>query len=220
MFLKNYDAITYLGVVLSNESSKNHVYSRISSCRKAFYSLQNTGLCKDGLNIKTSVFLWNIICQSSLTYGCESISLSKQNLIDIEKTQSKLVKCFVGIGKSYRSTPLLNALNIKKNSHIVFNQNINLFRNIFSTTSAAQKLNLYFINDNIDINGTLYSRVRNICNSFNLVFQNCIFNDVNLRDTFYSFPKCGEDGLIDSLRRLLYETDVDREMLKLRLRSF
>ena len=89
-----------------------------------------------------------------------------------------------------------------------------------NSSSAAQKLNLYFINENINTNGTLLCRVKNICNSFNLKFPNCILNDMNLRDTFYKFPKCGEDGLVDSLRRLLYATEADRELIKLLLRSF
>ena len=218
--LKNCDYLTYLGIVLSNDSSHNHVYSRITSCRKAFYSLQNAGLCKDGLDVKTSTYIWSVICQSILSYGCEAVSLSDKNIYDIDKLQGNLVKCFTGIGKTYRTTPLLKSLRIKKLSNIIYNQNINLLRNIFNCHSAVRNLNIYFMNNDIDVRGTLFNRVKNVCNSFNVDFPQCVFIESDLREVFHPFPKSGEDGLVDSLRQLLYSGGGDVELIRLLLRSF
>lgn len=218
--LTNKDFISYLGITLTDKASDNHVDSRLKSCRKAFYSLQNAGLCKNGLNIDTSMHVWSTICQSTLSYGCEAVSLWKQNVRDLDKLQGKLVKCLIGIGWTYRSTPLLKALSIKKMNNIVFMQNINLLRNILKNSSAARNLNLYFINNNKNMPGTLYSRVKNISDDFHINFHNTIFTDSNLNKYFHIIPKSGEDGLVDSLRGLLLPTVRDREMIKLLLRSF
>ncbi len=161
-----------------------------------------------------------MICQSILTYGCESVSLTNQNIKDIDTLQGNLVKTIVGIGKTYRTTPILDALKLKKISNIIYNQSLNLMRNIFSFNSAARNLNLYFISNDINICGTLYNRVKNISNSYDINFYDCIFNDVNYKNKFHVFPREGENGLVDSLRPLLYANYVDREMIKLLLRSF
>ena len=68
--------VNYLGVSLSecNNNNNDHVQARISACRKAFYSLQSSGMCYD-LSIDTSIHIWLTVCQSVLSYGCETIWL-------------------------------------------------------------------------------------------------------------------------------------------------
>ena len=71
--------IDYLGAVLGNNGCNAHIQARVRSCRKAFYSLQGTGLCKQGLNIQTAVHVVKSTCNSILTYGCEAMFLSNGN---------------------------------------------------------------------------------------------------------------------------------------------
>ena len=79
-------------------------------------------------------------------------------------------------------------------------------------------MNLYFLNNNIDVRGSLKSRVSNICNASDINFIENVFNESDLNRIFHVFPKSGEDGLVDSLRRLLYPAVSDRELIKLLLR--
>ena len=148
------------------------------------------------------------------------MSLSKRNLKDIEKAQANFVKSFIGIGKTYRTSPLLNALKIKNITSLILTQNINLLRNVLNVNSAARDLNLHFLNSNIDINGSLIHRVKNICDTVNLNFMETVLDSNNVNDVFQTFPRSGDDGLIDSLRSILHSTFVDRELVKLLLRSF
>ena len=108
------------------------------------------------------------------------------------------MKAFVGIGYTYRTTPLLESLKLKKISNIIHCKNISLLRNIFNSESAARKLNMYFMNSNLSIPGTLIYRVKHICAIYNVMYPNCVFNDNDYRKIFHVFPRNGENGLIDS----------------------
>ena len=46
----------YLGASIG---SSDHAAKRISSCRKAFYTLRRAGLCKDGLSTKSAMHVWS-----------------------------------------------------------------------------------------------------------------------------------------------------------------
>ena len=54
---ENFD---YLGVHIGNKGNNVHVESRISSCRRAFYTLQSAGLCKKGLDVESAIYVLNL----------------------------------------------------------------------------------------------------------------------------------------------------------------
>ena len=135
--LKIEQHINYLGAVISNNSGKEHVSSRLNSCRKAFYSLQGAGLSQNSLDIDTLMYIWSSTCKSVLLYGCESMYISKQNINELDKLQAKFIKCLVGIGSSYKTTPLLKALKIHNISDVINLNSLVLFKNIMKHPSAA-----------------------------------------------------------------------------------
>ena len=55
--LEKCETIDYLGTVIGNKNNDVHTNKRISSCRKSFYSLQGAGLCYQGLNIHTALYV-------------------------------------------------------------------------------------------------------------------------------------------------------------------
>ena len=67
---------------------------------------------------------------------------------------------------------------------------------------------------------TYSDRVRNICNTINVGFMETILNSNNVNDMFQVFPRSGKDGIVDSLRNLLFPAVADRELVMLLLRSF
>ena len=87
------DEINYLGVILSNRSWNCHVSSSISSGRKAYFSLQDAGLCKNGVRRKTIVELWKKACLPVFTAT--------------KMAQAKLYKVSLGLPKTARTSPLL-----------------------------------------------------------------------------------------------------------------
>ena len=55
-----------------------------------------------------------------------------------DKVQGKLIKSMIGIGPRYRTTPLLQAVNMKKISDIIDVNNLMLLRRILLDDSAAR----------------------------------------------------------------------------------
>ena len=117
MCLKN--NITCLSATLGNKCNDEHINRRVSACRKAFYSLQGAGLCSKGLDIQTLIYVWNATCKSLFLYSCESLYINSKNLHALNKLQSKLIKCIVGIGARYHTSPLLQALGVENISNVI-----------------------------------------------------------------------------------------------------
>ena len=136
-----------------------HVNKRISSCRKSFYSLQAAGLCYSGLNTDTSIHVFKTVCSSTLSYACEALSLSKAEKVELDKLQGKLVKCIVGLGPKYQTTPLLDAVRLKKMSHIINANSLSLLNNILRTDSAAKKFNILMLRKKSSCPQLLVNRV-------------------------------------------------------------
>ena len=73
------DQINYLGVTISSRSGNKHVENRIRSCRRAYYSLQGAGLCKNGVQPETIREIWSKGYAPVLLYGCHCVALTKSN---------------------------------------------------------------------------------------------------------------------------------------------
>jgi hypothetical protein len=135
--------INYLGAVVGNNCNNDHINVRLSSCRKAFFSLQGAGLCNQGLNIHTATHVFNATCKTILMYACDTMYLSKRNRMELDKLQGRLVKCIAGLGSRYRTTPLIQALNMHRMSQLVDFNAINLLNNIMHSHSGAR--NFYIL---------------------------------------------------------------------------
>ena len=128
--------LEYLGTFLGSSA---HISKRITSCRRAFYSLQGAGICKNGLEVNTAVYVFKATCSGILKYASDSVYLSQKQRSDL-KIQGNLLKCLVGLGPRYRTTPLLNAVYMSKVSSIIDMGNISLLNQIMRISSAARTL--------------------------------------------------------------------------------
>ena len=122
------DQIDYLGVAISSKSSNIHVEKRLRACRRAFYSLQGAGLCKNGVQPNIISEIWTKACQPVLAYGCECIQLNNRNRSELDKLQAKLLKASLDLSKTVRTTKLLDVLYVPKVSDIVDNHMLGLIR--------------------------------------------------------------------------------------------
>ena len=221
---ENFD---YLGVHIGNKGNNVHVESRISSCRRAFYTLQSAGLCKRGLDVESAIYVFKSACRSILTYGCETMYLSKANRRDLDICQGKLIKCIVGLSPKYRTTPLLQALNIQTVARSVDFCSISLLNNVLRNESGASRFYLMLIQKSVNCPKLLTSRVRQICNDWNFNYiLSCLSQEYifNIKKVLLNNIKNGQDGLVDSIRQLLYGNivinDNNYRMLQLLLKSF
>jgi hypothetical protein len=216
--------MTYLGAIVGNDSGSAHALSRVKSCQKSFYSLQSAGLCRNGLDIKAAMHVWSATCKATLLYGCEALSLSHKDKIQLDKIQAKLLKCIVGIGCRYHSTPLLNALGQIKISLLVDVNSMFLLRNIMGNNSAASQFYHLMLQRNIDIPSLLCNRARNVCKSHSMNFIKFLCDSSYSlsckRRLLHKVPD-NQNGKIDTIRMLLGTSDnqTNLDLLRLLLKS-
>ena len=111
--------ITYLGAVLGGNNGQPHCDSRMCSAQRAFYSLQGAGLCYKGVDQKVAINIFQTAVQTTLTYGCSNVFISRTALNSMDSFQAKLLKSILGLGKQSRTTPMLHAMKVAPVSHIV-----------------------------------------------------------------------------------------------------
>ena len=140
-----------------------------------------------------------------LLYGCESMYISKQNIKELDKLQAKFIKCLVGIGSSYKTTPLLKALKIHNISNVINLNSLVLFKNIMKHPSAARRFNMTMINKKKICSGMLVDRVIKLCNDNKLNLLNFIFqgNIVKAKCQLLPVVHDEQNGTVDTLRMSL-----------------
>ena len=192
--------LNYLGSIVGNNCGADHILSRLSACRKSFYALQGAGLCQEGLNIKTAMYVWSVTSMKSLLYGCETLFITETKRHELDVLQGKLLKCIVGIGPQYRTSPLLKALKICKSSvHIDFNSLI-LLKNIFNNDSAARKIYIDMLHHNNKCKNILSTRVSNICHKYDVDMMKLLL------DTSYMTSVKNKFSVIQNMAKMVLQT--------------
>ena len=221
--------ISYLGVTLSNKSADSHTATRMQSCRRAYFSLQGAGLCKNGANIAVINEIWAKACRPILTYGCETINLRMKHRQDLDKLQSKLLKTALGLSKFARTTPLLEALKLPKISDVVDDNMLSLIKNIVNKSSSARQFYCFqmdLITRGITQYDNLATRAMKVCHTRNINMYRYIFNDsyanqMKIRTNKERYITCGTNGYIDTLRSLFNVYDkTSHKMVAELLKSF
>ena len=110
------------------------------------FSLSNIGMSYPGLNTNSKVHLYKTICQPTLMYGLDCLSLTKRNIDDVQATQGRIMKHVCGLGKRSRHSALLHALGISNAGNVISECTKSLFNRICSTDSPTRDLCFYFIN--------------------------------------------------------------------------
>ena len=162
--LVNSQSLKYLGVDLI---PGQHVEQRIKACRRAYHSLESTGLHPRGLSPETMQHLWNAAVRPVLTYGSHCISLNRQQLDSLEKTQSSLIKRALGLPSSSHNTHLLHALRTQTVETSRQLMSLNTFKSAMSSSSQSSHFYSHVLSDaitnrNIDKRG-LTHRVMSLC---------------------------------------------------------
>ena len=220
--LQTAERITYLGVVLANSSSA-HVVNRISSCRRAFYSLQGAGLCSRS-RPDTSAYLWTTALRPILTYGLGAVSINKKDIASLEKAQAGMIKGAIGLSKFSTNSPLLDAIKIHKITDSIDHQQISLLRSVLRNTSKAGLFYKYLMKQHTSgrLHGhtDLVSRVKTVCDTKGISLVKYMFIDKYASQCKSSLvpPFSINDGFIDSIRQCLFYHNTD--MLNLLLKSF
>ena len=214
----------YLGASIGSSGCKDHAAKRISSCRKAFYTLQGAGLCKDGLSTESAMHVWSATCKSSLLYACETMALSSTDKRSLDKIQAKLLKSIFGIGPNYRTTPLLQALYMHPISQIIDFNSACLLNNIMKTNSATRTFYFIMMKKGCKCPKMLNNRVQDLCKVMDFNYFKVLTSENYMKyfkSQFLGKVRNNCNGTIDSIRLVLKSKDnYSPSLLKLLLKAF
>ena len=161
-----------------------------------------------------------------LTYGCESIYISKSKMVELDKAQGKIIKTILGLNKYSHTTPILQSLNCVPISTIIGLNSLNLLRSCMSYSSNATHFYVNMIyKNNKAMEHTLVGRAKTFAAGHNIDLVRYIVNTeykASVTKELKVGIQSGQDGLIDSMRVLLsnYYVDSARDMLQLLVSSF
>ena len=215
--VENADEINYLGAILSNSSS-NHCDNPIACCRRAFYSLQGAGMCEQGVNAKLKSHLWKTALQPILFYANECVNMRKADLLKTEKLQAKLIKASLGLSKYMRTTPLIQALDIKSLCTLSTISSLKLYRNVMLNDSRSVKFYSHLMINKCNYT-SLLSRINGVCSHNDFMKLSLVISDEYFQSCVKKFKSpVLNDGLVDSCKMLLVNYSAeDKLILKLLL---
>ena len=221
--------LMYLGISLGDSNGQGHVNTRVSKARKSFYWLQGPGLNPAGVSPETGVHIYTTAVQSTLTYGCASVNISKSNLKQLDTIHGKCVKAILGVSYCSRTTPLLQALNLDSVTKTVQKQSLDLLKCCLTSDSITQNFYCHIYKIwNTDkkhlLCNTLLHRVLSTCKNEHIDFTKYVLDQSYVRKV-----KCmisnkisnGQNGLVDSVRALLLNYNANnRRVLQMLVKAF
>ena len=89
------------------------INTRIQAARRAYYGLQSSGVCCDGVTPKTLNHIYKVGIQPMLTYGCSAVNIDHKSVKCMDRVQGMLIKTALSLPKTRRNSPLLAALSIE-----------------------------------------------------------------------------------------------------------
>ncbi len=90
--------------------------------------------------IYTVAHIWKTAFQPVLMYGVQAVHLNRSHLLSMDSAQASLVKTTLGLNKSSRSTPLLQALKINKPSLLYYINSLELLEAHMKSGGNGRKL--------------------------------------------------------------------------------
>ncbi len=73
-----------------------------------------------------------------ITHSLVRVILSKSDIVELDKLQAKLIKSALGFTKYYRTTPLLNAMNVNKIANLTNIYTVDLLKSKFFLADLKQ----------------------------------------------------------------------------------
>ena len=116
--LKVTDTFSYLGAVLGNGGSAEHVNQRIRAAKNAPRSLQAAGLHANWLDPLAAMHVYSIGVQPCLNYGAHTTDLSTTELRALDTTHSNLIKGRWGCLSFVDQPPFYELLSYKEYSYL------------------------------------------------------------------------------------------------------
>lgn len=201
--LSESEKVKHLGVILCN-NNRSHIETRIQSARRAFYSLQGAGLCVGGCSPSTIFHTYSVAVRPVLMYGIECTYQDKTAFNSIESVQGKFLKSALGLKKSCKTSPLLQAAGIDSISVSVEISRMSLLKSMLLSTSRCRLLYQHLLscalNGKLKSHRNLVSCVLQTCKKYNIYFMQYLCDSsyqAKCKKLIKHRPEC---GIADSVR--------------------
>ena len=197
--------ITILGVNLSQDMKATaHIKNRVRACNQSVFKFTTAGLSYPGLSCVVKNHIWNTINCPVLTYGLETLQISKTELNELKSTQGSIIKRGLGLSKRSHYHCVLQACNISPIENVIRDNAARLFHNIFQSNTPTKELQSillakYLINGTAE-KGTLLDRV------VKAGYDPLELTIMKPRSNHHHI----EDGLVDSLKQLIYHENYQK----------
>ena len=156
--------------------------------------------------------------QPILFYANDCVNMSKVDLLKMEKLQAKLIKASLGLSKYMRTTPLIQALDIKSLCTLSTISSLKLYRNVMLNKSRSVKFYSHLMTNKCKYT-SLLSRIGDVCLHNDFLKMSLVMSDEYFKNCVKKFKSpVLNDGLVDSCKMLLVNYSAeDKLILKLLL---
>ena len=206
--LNKVNSLIHLGLPIGNQKHIEEFFcDKFKKVERSLYTLYSLGCKANGLNYYLIANIYKKFCQSIFYYGLETNYIRKECLNMINTRQNILLKNTFGFSKYCKTTPLLNAINIKSILQLYDEYKIIFLKQIKRNQLTKNIYDFLLLKYNSGIRPSRESY-------FNILKQLCIkykldFVNINIK-TSIEIINCNyassNDGLVDSLRFLISKT--------------
>ena len=91
----------------------------------------------EGVSPVTALDIYQAAVASVLSYGCSSVHLSNTELKELDKVQSKHIKCMIGLKFTLRTTALLKGLSVMPTSTAIQLDAVNMLQSCLAGNSNS-----------------------------------------------------------------------------------
>ncbi len=113
--LKKTDRFKFLGFwLLANGSNSEHVSKRISMAYAAVNDIIKLGFHNLYLDIKIKGYYYTVFIRPILSYALENARVTENDILELEKTEAKILKKACGLPFRSFTKPIINAMKIIK----------------------------------------------------------------------------------------------------------
>ena len=117
----------YLGVQLNqNGTSHNHIKVTKRKGYAALSMLRSLGLISQNLSMYSKSFLFREYIRPVILYGLDVFDLNKEEIENIRKTETMVLKQLLGIKKQVHNTAIMLALSIEQTENLIQKSKLNL----------------------------------------------------------------------------------------------
>ena len=165
----------------------------------------------------TALDIYQAAVASVLSFDCSSVHLSHTELKELDKVQSKHIKCMMGLKYSSHTTALLNGLAVMSTSTAIQLDAVNLLKSCLASSSSRSNFYVQMLKKQYEVNigKTLIGRVNSFLLTTYVNFNCCLLNYTNLlKKTVMKYNiSNGSNGTVDSVRMLIANYDKDNRNL-------